>query len=441
MTPISEAILRANRIIGEKTGIISKVEFGDLWPGEPKIYLARATPADTSAFSNETALNYGDGASINKDRAIMKAVGESVERYCSAQFNKDEFLISSLDKLNEPAVDPTNFALFSARQYQTPNFRFQPLTTQTQIRWTSGYSLTNNRQALVPAGFVYVPYRFEDSLEHPYHFSISTGLACGTSRAMALYKGLMEAIERDAFTIVWRNRLTPSLIDLTNVEDLEVNKLIDSLKETSIEFFAFHISIDIQVPVVLVLLINPFKKPPYQVVGISADLSPVKALRSALEEGILTFLGMNRYANTNKNYKPEPNFEDLKIPIEHAMAYAVWPDLQKEIDFLLNSNKTISIQDITDRSQEGFVENIHTTTKLLNEKGLEAIALDLTTPDIDEAGFKVVRAVVPGLHPLDVNHNYLYLGGKRLYQAPYDAGLLERPHKEEELNMAPHCFP
>ena len=440
-TSIIEALNRGKRLVSDQTGLISKVEYGALLPGEPAVTFARATPADTSVFCDETALNFGDGTTIDPDRAVMKAAGESIERYCSSQFDIDSFLFGSYEDLKEPAVDPKEFALFSARQYQIPNFPFIKLDTQTPAFWSQGYSITNDQPVYVPAGFVYVPYRFTHPNESKFHISISTGLACGSSRAMALYKGLMEAIERDAFMIIWRNRLSMPVIDLNSVNDPEIKELMGVLRKTPVQVFAIYATLDIKVPIVLVILRSSSEKPPYTSVGISTDLNPIQALGGALEEGILTFLGMNRFVKTKKDYQPEPFYKNIKTPIEHAIAHGVWPDLQKEIDFLVSSTETISIEDIANHSKDSYIENIRTTTNILKERGLEAIALDITTPDIDEAGFKVVRAVVPGLHPLDIDHNHMYLGGKRLYQAPSDAGLLNRPLKEEELNMAPHCFP
>jgi ribosomal protein S12 methylthiotransferase accessory factor len=440
-TSIDEALFLGRRLVSKKTGIISRLEFGELLPGEPQVNFARATPADTSAFCAEKALNFGDGTSIDNKRALMKAVGESVERYCSSQFDMDDFLFSSYDDIEGTAVNPNEFALFSERQYKIPDFPFEKLNEQTPVFWSLGYSLTNDHPVYIPTGFVYVPYRFTHPKESRFHISISTGLACGTSRAMALYKGLMETIERDAFMIAWRNKLSLPLIDLDDVSDPTIRQLIEAFSGTPVQIFAISLTLDIDIPVVLVILRSLTGKTPYTSVGISADLNPTHALRGALEESFLTLLGMNRFAKTKSDYIPEPFYKDLKTPIDHAIAHGVFPDLQKEIDFLVSSKEKVSIQDLPNRSQAGFVENIGTTANLLKEKGLETIALDITTPDIDEAGFKVVRAIVPGLHPLDIDHNTMYLGGKRLYQAPCDAGLLDRPLKEEELNMAPHCFP
>jgi ribosomal protein S12 methylthiotransferase accessory factor len=74
-------------------------------------------------------------------------------------------------------------------------------------------------------------------------------------------------------------------------------------------------------------------------------------------------------------------------------------------------------------------------------RGLDVIAVDLTTPDIDDVGFKVVRAVIPGLQPLDIDHRHRHLGGRRLAEVPWRMGLANAPVGEDAFNPHPHPFP
>ena len=72
--------------------------------------------------------------------------------------------------------------------------------------------------------------------------------------------------------------------------------------------------------------------------------------------------------------------------------------------------------------------------------GYDAFAVDLTTIDVDDLGFKVVRVVIPGFQPLDINHNHRHLGGHRLQQIADRFGRTECP-LHEMLNPLPHPFP
>ena len=71
----------------------------------------------------------------------------------------------------------------------------------------------------------------------------------------------------------------------------------------------------------------------------------------------------------------------------------------------------------------------------------DVVGVDITTPDIDEAGFKVVRVIVPNLQPMDINHRYPHRGGRRLYDVPWKLGLIASPRNESEMNPEPHPFP
>jgi ribosomal protein S12 methylthiotransferase accessory factor len=69
------------------------------------------------------------------------------------------------------------------------------------------------------------------------------------------------------------------------------------------------------------------------------------------------------------------------------------------------------------------------------------IAVDLTTPDVEALGFKVVKVLIPGTQPLDFGVECPHLGGRRLYEAPYRMGYRPRPTRPHELNLVPHPFP
>lgn len=438
---LQEALERAQRLISPRSGIIAEVEFVEMAPEEPLVYWARSHPADVSAFDSGQALNVGAGASADPNRAIMKAVGESVERYCSAQYVEDEFLCATYDELETDAVPPENFALFSAKQYTQKDFPFSSITKRTSLRWVQGHSLTHDKSVLLPATFVYVPYETDSFLEPKIHYPISTGLACASNLASAIYKGILEAIERDAFMISWHNRLSGPLIDLQSVDDPYARRLLGLLEGVPVRCQACLISLDIPVPVILVIFSSTSGRPPYTVVGMGTDLDPNRALVQALEEAYLGYWGMNRYALEKNDYKPEKNYSNVNIPIQHGYAHALWPELRESMEFLLASDTELLIQDLPNGFNESMRSNVDTLVDLLREKGLDVIIKDLTTPDINEVGFKVVRSVVPGLQPLDVNHVFRYLGGNRLYEAPCQMGLSALSMAEEGLNPYPHVFP
>jgi ribosomal protein S12 methylthiotransferase accessory factor len=66
--------------------------------------------------------------------------------------------------------------------------------------------------------------------------------------------------------------------------------------------------------------------------------------------------------------------------------------------------------------------------------------VDLTTPDIEELGLRVVRVVVPGAHPLYMGHINRALGVRRLYEVPQRLGYPGLVPGDAD-NPYPHPFP
>jgi len=64
----------------------------------------------------------------------------------------------------------------------------------------------------------------------------------------------------------------------------------------------------------------------------------------------------------------------------------------------------------------------------------------LTTEDIGSLGLEVVRAVVPGYHPLVVGHRIRALGGRRLWEVPQRLGF-RGITKESGDYPFPHPYP
>lgn len=439
--PLEEALQRARKVISNRAGVISSVQFEELMPGEPRVFFARSNPANVSTLLGQLAVNYGDAVSVDPNRATIKAVGESIERYCSALYDEKHFLFSTYHELGEHAVDPNLFALFSEKQYSVPDFPYARITKNTPLNWVKGFSLTKDKFICVPAGFVYVPYEFDEPLEKTFHDPISTGLACGSSLASAIYKSILEVIERDAFMIFWENGLILPQIDPWSSNDPLVHRLLEAIEGVPVQVHALLITLDIDVPVILVILSSQSGLPPHTVLGISADLDPNKALVSALEEAFLSFLGMKRYVKIKSDFQPGSNYENLVTPVLHALTYALCPELKTATDFITNSNPKNSIKINSNSFNGSMIEKIRFLVNMLDKKDLETIILDLTTPDIDEVGFKVVRAVIPGMEPLHINHSRKYLGGKRLYEVPKILNLAKAPYIRQNLNPYPHPFP
>jgi ribosomal protein S12 methylthiotransferase accessory factor len=436
---LSETLRRASRFVSNRVGVISEVVFMETTPDEPAVYWAQSSPAKLAPLAGRTALNDGNATSIDPDRAIMKAVGETVERYCSAFYDEQELFLGTYEELSGNALRPEDFALFSTAQYSRPNFPFAAFSRRTPVRWTLSHSLIDDCAKWVPAGFVYIPYdRVPD--EPPLKDLISTGLACGPTYASALLKALGEAVERDAYTIVWQNRLPRPHIDLESVDDPLIRRLVRVLQRLAIQFHAVLLTLDIPIPVILVVMTR-FDGPPWTIVASGADLSPRNALLLALEEACLALIGMGRSVAVAVDYQPAADYSDVTTLTRHGLAHAVDPRLRSSIAFLTRPTEVVSLEELRDVATGNPVVDLQRALNEIRPFVADVVGVDVTTPDVDEVGFKVVRVIVPDLQPMDIDHRYRHLGGRRLYEVPWKLGLVSRPRDEGELNLQPHPFP
>jgi len=198
--------------------------------------------------------------------------------------------------------------------------------------------------------------------------------------------------------------------------------------------------LDIPIPVVLVVMTRS-NGLPWTVVASAADLSPRHAVVLALEEACLALIGMGRAAAAARRYQPAEDYSDVTTMERHGLAHAVDPRLRSSVAFLTEPRECITLDHLHDAASGNPVTDLSTALEGIRPHVSDVVGIDVTTPDIDEVGFKVARVIVPELVPMDIDHRYPHRGGRRLYDVPRKLGLLAEPRDESELNPLPHPFP
>ncbi len=215
--------------------------------------------------------------------------------------------------------------------------------------------------------------------------------------------------------------------------------MLDAVNGIPVKCHAFLLWHDLSIPVILVILESASNSIPLTVMGISADLDPERGLALALEEACLGYVGMNRFAATQTDFQCETDYTNVNTLDRHGLAHALDPDLKNSWAFLDSGKSTIALKKIRAPKSTSTTANIKNMIREMKQNDLQVLAYDLTTPDLDEAGFKVVRSMIPGMLRLDTNHQHRHLGGKRLYEVPVKSGKMK--NDETTLNPYPHMFP
>ena len=119
----------------------------------------------------------------------------------------------------------------------------------------------------------------------------------------------------------------------------------------------------------------------------------------------------------------------------HMAAHAGSNRLRSELDFLFEAERRMKWLDYI----EVWKEKGSDLASRVAEAGFVAYWKDVTTVDLESAGFCVVRAVIPGMQPLDSDHRWRYLGGDRVIRVARSVG--RHNFTVDDYNGEPHPFP
>ena len=442
-TDLSETIRRGSRLISRKVGLIRRVAETRYQAQDPVVFAAGVLPADFSrCVSGGVAADAG-GAGDTAAMAMVSAIGEAVERHCACLPDRAQMVFGSYRELESDAVSPDLLRLFSRDQIEGfgphgPDY----FDEDTPVAWVWGYSLSNRRPRLVPAALVYLNYRPAQH-EATIGLNASTGLAAGATREEAILSGLLETVERDAFTIAWMHRRAGRRIDIDDEDTARRLKLRLWADRPSVDVKLFDLTTDVAIPVVFIVMRRQAECGPVACVGAASRLSPRHAIRKCIQEAGQNFPYLRHLLDNEKDWQPAPDFSNVTNFDYHFLNYLKRPDLVPEaFAFFDACEQRVALSQLPDRSTGRVLADLRYCIACLGEAGYEVIVTDITTPDISDVGFSVVRVIVPGLVPLHGHHLRPFLGARRLFDVPFRLEWNRSGWSAEAgLNPFPHPFP
>lgn len=429
----------AEYLIGRNFGVIRFVLEVPREPGAPEFFHYSAQAASTEAFSRQVNFGSTGGASSSRDLAIAKAIGEAVERYCAAIYDVADLPVTAMDKAGFECVHPDEFALYAPEQFHQPDFPWAPFTPDTPVRWKPALDFAADKTVHVPACMVQIPYTFYTGTgEIPITQPISTGVACHCSPAEAANAGIYEVVERDAFTIAWQAKTAPPKVSVESLSD-ENFDLVSRFERCGSKVTVFDITTDNGIPTLLSVQRSCESDAPALTFAAATDLNPEKAMRKSLEELAHTRRYCQDILNGLPRLEPVPGHTNIREQQDHLNFYSDHRNARLA-DFLFESEFSTDFDGIENQSTGRPADDLAILSERVRQTGHRVLLCDLTTEDIRGMGLAVVRAVIPGYHPLFMGHPIRALGGTRLWTVPQKLG-----HKgidpEAGDNPAPHPYP
>jgi len=429
-----------NRVLDGHYGIIHDLHASTIIPNGPEIFVYGAKTANSSAYFLVKCNEDNSGAGITQHDAISAAVGEVIERYCSAGWDPSELIYGTYNDLNKEfnLISPNDFHYFDKSQKEALS-EFAPFTKNTYLAWIPSYSLIRKTQVLVPASVVFLPFKalFKQQGEQIIAPSYSTGLSCGASRPEALYHCLCECVERDAFMNLWNNRLSIPHVNIKS--DPEIKDLFERYFEReNLEYIIVNSTTDIKLTAINCFLVDYAYSPPLIAVSGSASLSAKDAIIKAILEAAHTYYWACTLRQDTRDYQED--FSDVLDFQDHIRLHASGKFF-RAFDFILKKSVSCQVGELCNYQVSSYKEALWKTVAILNDAGQESYAVDLTTPDIEDLGLAVTRTFVPGLIQLNSGHHRRQLGIKRLFTLPCNLGYTAKETTIADINPLPHPYP
>jgi ribosomal protein S12 methylthiotransferase accessory factor len=415
---------KLSRLVDDDYGVVRTVYEVPRSAGAPMFFHARAEAARTERLGGYANHRYGGAASVSRSRAASKAVGEAVERYCSAQFALHELPLIARRHASFRCIDPQELALFDDSQYDTTDFPYAKFTDESEVRWTAAHDFTDGAAYYIPAVTAWFPF-WPANDSHPIMPSVTTGLACHTDRRRAILSALCEVVERDAFMLTWQTQRSPPRIDPSDL-DHTAHALLGRFAAAGYKAELFDITTDICIPSILAVARPSFSvRGPRLSVATAVHPDPGTAVLKALEE-----LEHTRAYSSQVDLPDELIAPEAVHDQEDHLRFWGQRDVAADAGFLFAGQQADLAQPPS--SVQGD-DMLTTAVAAVTQAGYRVLVADLTTVDVREAGVTVVRVVIPGAQPLFFGHSHQASGGKRLAAASAESG--------SRLNPLPHPFP
>jgi ribosomal protein S12 methylthiotransferase accessory factor len=434
-----QTIRKYERLVSPITGVVTELSPVHLANGFAHVYVAGHNPAfkmENLDFLKRSLRNASAGKGASESQARASALCEAVERY-SGESTGSEFVVTASflkarERFGADAIHPNDVMLYSERQFaereawNAKKSKFnrvpEPLDESIAIDWTPVWSLTHSRHKYLPTQLLYYQSRASAECDTFYCFGCSNGNASGNNLEEAVLQGFLELVERDAVALWWYNRLRKPAVAVESFEEPYLPDLIGHYRSLGREAWALDITTDLGIPA----------------------FAAVSRLRTGAEERILFGLGchldarmalLRAFAEMNQMLNIARGNGEAKFEIEDEETLSWFKTATLANRPYMAPDESVPLKrrgEYPMLHTGDLLEDIRVCRRVVEERGMEVLALDQTRPDV---GMPVAKVVVPGLR-----HFWARFAPGRLYDVPVKMGWLPKALAEEELNPVPVFF-
>ncbi len=397
-----------NSICGHQTGIMDSIIVM-----QANSVIAQNINTCTSMLPDYHKILLGDNAEVNyhlsgygiyRDEAIIRLLGEGVERYALFTANlyfEEKLKYASYNQLKEKY--PNNVIPFEyVKIYSDEDCNklnsigiLENITEDDILSWVLLPSLFDKeKEYYIPAQNFFLSHIIRKyKNEKVFIGGFSKGSASHKNIKLALKSAITEIIECDACMIKW---YTDSKVKEVIIDD-DIQTINTILKDIDYKIRVFDYTVDKKLGYVFtVMLINKSEKSPYIVVGASSGLNPKKVIYRAFMEALaILTLNINGPLSMPADYL-ETKYQKTYLNLDSNVNYwASLDDKDKKLKFI-NSKVTEKIELKKYKNLEENTDLEYLFNGLYNISKY-AVYLDITPTEIADKDLHVMRVYVPEL--------------------------------------------
>ncbi len=335
----------------------------------------------------EGAVSIYAGKGATKNQAKASAMMEAFERY-SAEINIEDAQMfeTGLYGEIEGAINPETLIL--------PQQSYKP--DETRLDWVKTVDMTDDEEYLAPVNAIYHPYIPRGGAV--LFKSNTNGLASGNRIEEAVYHGITEVVERDAWSIFEAKKKCRGEVVCDGTENPLIRDMLHKFDQSEIEVKLLDLTADVDITTIAAVADDTVLRDPALLsLGVGTHLNPEVAVIRALTEvaqSRATQIHGTREDTNRAVFMRKAGYERMKRINKHWFS---------------DSHKLIDISRIKDKSKPTFKEDIETCVNILKKNGFDKIYYtDLTRREIE---IPVARVIIPGMEVYSVDTERM---GKRL---------------------------
>lgn len=372
--------------------------------------------------------------------ASWAALGEALERWALDHYEPKEnecIQVTTHALKSKYAIDLFKVAGFSpktrAQENQDRNYNVSQDTTFTCVKVKNVLSKGDTLAPLQWFSFLHAAHATDRRIEPIISPITSNGAATGVDFNDAVYRGMLEVIERDAFMVHWMNGIVPSRINLGSLNS-EVVLLVKRIAEKyQLAIHLLYLKTDFPVHVVQAVVVDKTGVGP----AVLCDSACGTDIDVCIERAVLGALGLRPHIRKQLEKKL------IKVPSEiskltmetRALWWATSDKIASISDYL--SGPYITTKDMAHYGRMYKDTNLSILCDELRQKRYTCIAKMISPAHVQKnTNLVTVMVKIPELQPLHFNEWEVCDFGHRLDDIPK----LLKLTKKCDVGNLPHPY-